>query len=501
MDVKNEEIICLSDSSDQEVCILNEILPWKILGKRKLGAESVEYRIWPTAQPLQDCVWVSEQAVSRFPAAIRAFEEEIISLAKRTRASIKFRKQFSKEEANASRSGHVSVKRGRKNRDDSSRKVASRRTSRKRAYSRQKKFPGKRKQGGYVPDEPIPRGQVLEIIACFYGDQTGPNVRPEYFLVKWNPGMFFGPNVSVGIIEGNLKDRVKYLLRRRKITGSNEAAWLLKAVTLIDLTSLNSDDSWINIERLCAKALNPIPSDILERLGAIIPEVDLRVGSVCMYPGRVTDAKKCLERASAYKRMPITVAASGFPSAQYRLESKLREVMDSVADGAREVDIVVPKDKVYDEDWEGIYNDVRALKDACGPNVVLKTILAVGDLSTYDNIYKASMISMMAGTDFVKTSTGKESLANANLLNSLVILNSIQDYYLLTGIKVGFKPAGGLKTWKDALQFMTLVQDELGPEWICPELFRMGASSLLGDIENRLRALAFTGAVGLPNLL
>jgi deoxyribose-phosphate aldolase len=265
---------------------------------------------------------------------------------------------------------------------------------------------------------------------------------------------------------------------RRSIKKEAQAAWLLRALTCTDLTTLAGDDTPGNVQRLCAKARNPVRADIMRALG--VDHLPITTAAICVYPARVADA------VAALAGTPINVAAvaTGFPSGQIKLEHKLAEIRGAVADGATEIDIVIPRDKALRGDWAGVYEEVRLFREACGP-AHLKTILATGELATYRNVATASMVCMMAGADFIKTSTGKEP-TNATLAVSLVMARCIRDYHDATGFKIGFKPAGGISTAKSALVYQALMKDELGDEWLHPDLFRFGASSLLLDIERQL---------------
>lgn len=268
------------------------------------------------------------------------------------------------------------------------------------------------------------------------------------------------------------------LKTRRALKKEHQAAWLLKAATLIDLTTLAGDDTQCNVKRLCSYARFPIRREILKELGFD----RLTVGAVCVYPNRVKEVKEQLEKLDC--KIGIASVAAGFPDGQTPLETRVREVELAVSAGATEIDIVISRTLVLEGRWEELYNEVATCRKACG-DAHLKTIIATGHLGDFENIYKASMVSMMAGSDFIKTSTGKESV-NATFPVALVMTRAIRDYLQLTGYKVGFKPAGGIRTAKDSLQWLTLMKEQLGDEWCQPHLFRMGASSLLGDIERQL---------------
>ncbi len=271
--------------------------------------------------------------------------------------------------------------------------------------------------------------------------------------------------------------RAATLVARRTVKKEWQAAWLVKAITCIDLTTLAGDDTPGRVQRLCAKARNPLRRDLVEALGL---DHMPTVGAVCVYPTMVPVAVKALEGSG----IPVASVATGFPTGLMPLPLRLEEIRYAVGEGAREIDIVVTRAHVLDQNWQALYDEIRAMREACG-DAHLKTILATGDLKTLRNVHRASMVAMMAGADFIKTSTGKEDV-NATLPVSIVMVRAIREYLEATGAKVGFKPAGGLKTAKDALSWLILMKEELGREWLEPELFRIGASSMLGDIERQI---------------
>ena len=252
----------------------------------------------------------------------------------------------------------------------------------------------------------------------------------------------------------------------------------LRARAGIDLTTLSGDDTPGKVHRLCAKAMNPVRPDILESLG--VADLGITCGAVCVYPARVADAVASLKGSG----IPVAAVATGFPSGQIRLEHKLEEIRYAVADGAEEIDIVVSRNHALCGDWEAMYDEVRLFKEACG-GAHMKAIIATGELATYTNVHKASLVCMMAGADFIKTSTGKEK-TNATIPVSLVMIRALRDYHDATGYQCGFKPAGGIATAKQALVYLALIKEELGDGWLNNEYFRFGASSLLTDIERQL---------------
>ncbi len=272
--------------------------------------------------------------------------------------------------------------------------------------------------------------------------------------------------------------RAATLVTRRTVKKDWQAAWLLKAISCIDLTTLSGDDTPGKVRRLCAKALRPVRQDILAELGA--DGLDLTVGAVCVYHGLVETAVEALEGSG----LPVAAVSTGFPAGLSPFNLRIKEIEASVAAGAQEIDIVVTRAHVLTGNWPALYQEVRAFRAACGP-AHMKAIIATGELATLRNVARASMVCMMAGSDFIKTSTGKEPV-NATLPVSLVMVRMIRAYRERTGHIVGFKPAGGISAAKDALAYLMLMKEELGRPWLEPSLFRFGASSLLGDIERQL---------------
>ena len=283
---------------------------------------------------------------------------------------------------------------------------------------------------------------------------------------------------AINLNRSAIDRRVATLTGRRSVKKEFQAAWLLKAISMIDLTTLAGDDTRGNVMRLCEKAKNPVRADILQTLG--MENASLTTGAVCVYHTLIPFAKEALEGTS----IPIAAVSTGFPAGNISLEDKITEIKKSVKAGAKEIDIVISRDLVLESKWKELYDEIKLCREACG-DAHMKTILATGEIPTYTKVAKASWVAMMAGSDFIKTSTGKEAV-NATLAVSLVMIRCIRDYYELTGVKVGYKPAGGIQKAKQALDFLILIKEELGNDWLTPELFRFGASSLLGDIERQL---------------
>ena len=286
---------------------------------------------------------------------------------------------------------------------------------------------------------------------------------------------------SVHVNLSAVERRTSSLIKRRSVKKDFQAAWLLKAVTLIDLTTLSGDDTFGKVDRLCHKALNPIAKDILESLQL---SDSLSVGAVCVYHHLVKRAKENLKG-----KIPIAVVSTGFPAGLSSFATRKKEIIDSIKVGATEIDIVINRSFVLQNEWLKLYNEVKGFKKAAN-GVKIKAIIGVGDLETMRNVAKASLVCMLAGADFIKTSTGKENI-NANLNNSLVMLRMIREFYEYSGKKIGFKPAGGISTAKTVIEFLILVMEELGEKWIDPSLLRIGASSLLIDIERQLYHYTF----------
>ena len=272
--------------------------------------------------------------------------------------------------------------------------------------------------------------------------------------------------------------RAASLVSARAVKGDYQAAWLLKAISVIDLTTLGGDDTPGRVERLCRKALQPLRFDLMAALGV----TQLTTGALCVYHEMIAPAQRAL--ALAGSSLPIAAVSTGFPAGLSSLETRMREIALSVAAGAAEIDIVITRQHVLTGNWQTLYDEILAYRHACGA-AHMKAILATGDLMTFDNVAKASWVCMMAGADFIKTSTGKEGV-NATLPVSLVMVRAIRDYHEQTGFRVGFKPAGGVSSARSALQYLTLMKEELGLAWLEPQLFRIGASSLLTDIERQL---------------
>ncbi|WP_334174392.1 deoxyribose-phosphate aldolase [Pseudoxanthobacter sp.] len=321
------------------------------------------------------------------------------------------------------------------------------------------------------PPPPAARG------ACHAGDR--------------NPGMALDPAwfADVAVNRPATDRRLAALAARPLPAGAHRAAWLVQALRAIDLTTLAGDDTPGRVGRLARKARRPLRPELSAALG--FADAPLQVAAVCVYPTMVAPAVRALEGSG----IPVASVATGFPAGLTPLSTRLDEIRFAVSEGAAEIDIVITRAHVLTGDWAALYDEVAAMRAACG-EAHLKAILATGDLRTLTNVYRAGMVAMMAGADFIKTSTGKEDV-NATLPVSLTMVRAAQDYFARTGWRVGFKPAGGLRTAADALAWLGLMRAEAGPDWMAPDLFRIGASSLLADIERALETLV-TGRPPVP---
>src|SRR3954464_14627459 len=298
--------------------------------------------------------------------------------------------------------------------------------------------------------------------------------------VERNPGMALDLDIvrAIHVNRSAVERRAATLPTRRTVKKEWQAAWLLRAITLMDLTTLSGDDTPGNVRRLCAKARNPLRQELLTALGA--GDLGITVGAVCVYHALVPTAVEALEGTN----IPVAAVSTGFPAGLSPVAQRVDEIRASVNAGAREIDIVITRAHVLTGNWEALYDEVRSFREACG-DAHMKSILATGELATLTNVARASVVAMQAGSDFIKTSTGKEGV-NATLPFGIVMCRMIREYFDQTGFAIGFKPAGGIRTAKQALEYLYLMKEELGDRWLQPDLFRYGASSLLTDIERQL---------------
>ena len=295
-----------------------------------------------------------------------------------------------------------------------------------------------------------------------------------------NPGFALDLDLvrTLRVNRSAVERRAATIPTRRTVKKEWQAAWLLRAISCMDLTTLAGDDTPGNVRRLCAKARNPVRSEILDALGA--HELQLKVGAVCVYHTFVATAVEALTGSG----IPVAAVSTGFPAGLSPMEQRLAEVRASVAAGAAEIDIVITRAHVLTGNWRALYDEIRNFRDACG-DAHMKTILGVGELATLTNVARASMVAMMAGSDFIKTSTGKEA-TNATLPVGLVMTRMIREFNSRYGYEIGFKPAGGIRSAKQSLDWLILMKEELGDRWLRSHLFRFGASGLLTDIERQL---------------
>jgi deoxyribose-phosphate aldolase len=318
-----------------------------------------------------------------------------------------------------------------------------------------------------VVDAPLPAGKAAKPAAIGHAGERNPGFPLD---LDW-----------VGRVRMNrsaLERRAATIGTRRTVKKEWQAAWLLRAITLMDLTTLNSGDTPGRVERLCAKARHPLTDEIVE--GYDIADLRIVPAAVCVYHAFVPTAVKALEGTG----IPVAAVSTAFPHGLAPVDTKIREIEESVAAGAKEIDIVIERQMVLTGDWQGLYDQIKAFRKACG-EAHLKTILGTGELATLNNVARASLVCMLAGADFIKTSTGKEKV-NATLPVSLAMIRMIRWFADETGIEIGYKPAGGISSAKTALDYMALMKEELGTHWLQPHLFRFGASSLLTDIERQL---------------
>ena len=311
-------------------------------------------------------------------------------------------------------------------------------------------------------------------------DQRTELHTPAPFGVSRNPGIPFDLDwvENVQVNASAVERRTSTLPGRRTVKKEWQAAWLVRAITCIDLTTLSGDDTPGNVARLCAKARQPVRHDLLDAMG--VGHLVIKVGAVCVYHEMIAESVRNLRGSG----IPVAAVSTGFPAGLNPFHLRVKEIEASIESGADEIDIVISRRHVLTGNWQALYEEVRAFRNACGP-AHMKTILATGELGTFRNVMKASLVCMMAGADFIKTSTGKEPI-NATLPIGLVMVKAIRDYAERTGYQVGFKPAGGIRTAKQSLDWLILMKEELGNDWLRPSLFRIGASTLLGDIERQL---------------
>ena len=283
---------------------------------------------------------------------------------------------------------------------------------------------------------------------------------------------------SIRVNTSAVERRAQTLVTRRTVKKDWQVAWLLRAITCMDLTTLSGDDTDERVRRLCAKGRQPIRQDLVKLLG--IESLNIQVAAICVYHSFVETALKALEGSS----IKVAAVSTGFPAGLSPLDERVMEIRRSVEAGAHEIDVVITRAHVFGGRWQALFDEIATFKAACG-NAHMKVILSTGDLLTLRNVARASMVAMMAGADFIKTSTGKEAV-NAVLPVGVVMTRAIREYAQHTGMAVGFKPAGGIRTAKQSMEWLALMKEELGASWLSARLFRLGASSMLADIERQL---------------
>ena len=312
------------------------------------------------------------------------------------------------------------------------------------------------------------------------GPEYAPRIDPPAGALARNPGVPLDLDwvQELRVNRSAVERRAVTIPTRRSVKSAWQAGWLLRAITLMDLTTLQGDDTPDRVRRLCAKARAPVREDLLAALDA--QGLGIRVAAVCVYHAMVPTAVEALRGTG----IPVAAVSTGFPAGLSPFPQRVAEIRASVEAGADEIDVVITRGHVLAGDWQALYDEVRTFREACG-DAHVKVILGTGELGTLRNVARASVVAMMAGADFIKTSTGKEPV-NATLPVGLVMVRAIRDYLERTGCRVGFKPAGGIRTAKDSLDWLAMMKDELGEPWLRPELFRFGASGLLADIERQL---------------
>jgi deoxyribose-phosphate aldolase len=332
----------------------------------------------------------------------------------------------------------------------------------------------------YSSNLPVGSGQVSASDSYASGAIASLNGHP---LLR-NAGIPLDLNwvQEVRVNTSAVERRAQSQVARRTVKKELQAAWLLRAISCMDLTTLSGDDTDERVRRLCAKAKHPIQQELVEKLG--ISELQVKVAAVCVYHTFIETALSALEGSGIH----VAAVSTGFPAGLSPLAERVAEIRRSVEAGAHEIDVVITRGHVFGGRWQALYDEIAAFKQACG-TAHMKVILGTGDLLTLRNVARASYVAMMAGADFIKTSTGKEP-TNATLPVSLVMVRAIREYAQQTGMAVGFKPAGGIRTAKQALDWLAMMKEELGPSWLRAEMFRFGASGMLGDIERQLEHYA-----------
>ena len=260
------------------------------------------------------------------------------------------------------------------------------------------------------------------------------------------------------------------MLATRSIKTTSKRWAIDTAITMVDLTTLEGADTEGKVQALCAKAVRPDPTDLS------VPSV----GAVCVYNDMVSIARNHLDSIGG-AHVPVAAVSTAFPSGRASMKVKIQDTQDAIDAGAGEIDMVIDRGAFLSGNYIEVFNEIVAIKEICGDKAHLKVIFETGELVTYDNVRKASYLAMLAGADFIKTSTGKIAPA-ATPPVVLVMLEAVRDFYEVAGVRIGVKPAGGIRNTKDAIKQLVLVNETAGPEWLTPSLFRIGASALLNDL-------------------
>jgi deoxyribose-phosphate aldolase len=292
----------------------------------------------------------------------------------------------------------------------------------------------------------------------YYGLIDGSDTSLKNFLVKL-PGVD-----AVGA------DARAAMLATRSIKTTSKRWAIDTAISMVDLTTLEGADTEGKVQALCAKAVRPDPTDLS------VPSV----GAVCVYNDMVSVARKHLDSIGG-THVPVAAVSTAFPSGRASMKVKIQDTQDAIAAGAAEIDMVIDRGAFLSGNYIDVFNEIVEIKEICGEKAHLKVIFETGELVTYDNVRKASYLAMLAGADFIKTSTGKIAPA-ATPPVVLVMLEAVRDFYEMAGVRIGVKPAGGIRNTKDAIKQLVLVNETAGPEWLTPSLFRIGASALLNDL-------------------
>ena len=308
----------------------------------------------------------------------------------------------------------------------------------------------------------------------FYGLVDGSETSLRHFL-----------NGLPGVDQTGAEARAA-MLGTRSIKTTSKSFAIDLAISMVDLTTLEGADTPEKVRALCAKAVRPDPSDLM------VPSV----GAICVYSDMVSIARTHLDLIGG-SHIPVAAVATAFPSGRASMAVKIQDTEDAISAGAGEIDMVIDRGAFLSGRLMEVFEQIQSIREVCGERAHLKVILETGELVTYDNVRRASFLAMLAGADFIKTSTGKVSPA-ATAPVVLVMLEAVRDFFQITGRRIGVKPAGGIRNTKDAIKQLVLVKETAGPEWLTPSLFRIGASALLNDLLMQ-RMKMRTGYYASPN--